>query len=137
MVISDESGAVRLIDINSSIVEKTFSSEHVDNIYSVAYAQDIILTAGQDKRVGIYSKNNAFHIKSDFLVYCVGISPSAKKGIYSSGIEHDLQLFTTKDGKKTDRLVGHHATPTKVMFVDENTLISTGDEYTIYFWRLN
>jgi len=137
MVISDESGAVRLIDINSSKVEKTLTSEHVDNIYSVAYAQDIILTAGQDKRVGIYRKDKAFHIKSDFLVYCVGISPSAKVGVFSSGVKHNLQLFTTKDGKKTDRLVGHHATPTKVMFTSEDTLISAGDEYTIYFWRLN
>ncbi len=137
MLISDESGAVRLIDINSSKVEKMLSSEHVDNIYSVAYAKDIILTAGQDKRVGIYSKDNAFHIKSDFLVYCVGISPSAKIGVYSSGIEHDLQLITTKDGKKTDLLVGHHATPNKVLFTTENTLISAGDEYTIYFWVLD
>jgi len=136
MIISDESGAVRLIDINSSKVEKTFTSEHVDNIYAVAYAKDIILTAGQDKRVGIYSKEKAFHIKSDFLVYCVGISPSAKVGVYSSGIEHDLQLISTKDGKKTDRLVGHQATPTKVMFTTEKTLISAGDEYIIYFWRL-
>ena len=136
MIISDESGAVRLIDINSSKVEKTFTSEHVDNIYAVAYAKDIILTAGQDKRVGIYSKEKSFHIKSDFLVYCVGISPSAKVGVYSSGIEHDLQLISTKDGKKTDRLVGHQATPTKVMFTTEKTLISAGDEYIIYFWRL-
>jgi len=137
MLLSDESGAVRLVDINSSKVEKTFSSEHVDNIYSVAYSQDIILTAGQDKRVGIYSKDNTFHIKSDFLVYCVGLSPSGKVGIYSSGTEHNLQLITTKDGRKTDRLVGHHATPTKVMFTTEKTIISAGDEYTIYFWRLD
>lgn len=136
MVISDESGAVRLIDINSSKIEKTFNSEHVDNIYSVAYAKDIILTGGQDRRIGIYSKDDAFHIKSDFLVYCVGISPSSKVGVYSSGIEHHLQLFTTKDARKIDRLVGHHATPTKVMFTTENTLISAGDEYTIYFWVL-
>jgi len=137
MVISDESGAARLIDINSSKIENTFTSEHVDNIYSVAYSKDIILTAGQDKRVGIYNNGDAFHIKNDFLVYCVGISPSARTGVYSSGIEHDLQLFSTIDGRKTDLLRGHHATPTKIMFVDENTLISAGDEYTIYFWVLN
>jgi len=136
MVISDESGTVRLIDINSSSIEKTFTSEHVDNIYSVAYAKDIILTAGQDKRVGIYSKDHAFHIKSDFLVYCVGLSPNGQMGIYSSGIEHNLQLFTTKDGRKTDRLIGHHATPSKILFIDKNALVSIGDEYTIYFWVL-
>lgn len=137
MVISDESGAARLIDINSSNVEKTFNSEHVDNIYSVAYSKDVLLTAGQDKRVGVYCNDDAFHIKSDFLVYCVGISPSGKTGVYSSGIDHDLQLFNTIDGSKADLLKGHQATPTKIMFVNENTLISAGDEYIIYFWRLD
>lgn len=134
MLISDESGTVRLIDINSSKVEKTFSSQHVDNIYSVAYAQNILLTAGQDRRVGIYHKDHAFHIKSDFLVYAVGISPDGKTGIYSSDEAHNLQLFNTKDGKKTNRLIGHHATPSKIQFISPKTLISTGDEYKIYFW---
>jgi WD40 repeat protein len=57
ILIADESGTARLIDINTSKVEQTFSSEHVDNIYSVAYANNTIITGGQDKRVGIYSKD--------------------------------------------------------------------------------
>jgi len=138
MVISDESGTVRLIDVESAKVEKTFSSEHVDNIYSVAYSKGTIITAGQDRRVGVYQENkSAYHIKSDFLVYCVGLSPSAKTAVYSSGENHDLQLFQTKDGSKTDRLVGHYATPTKIMFIYENALISAGDEDTIFFWRID
>ena len=138
MVISDESGTVRLIDVKSAKVENTFSSEHVDNIYSVAYSNGVIITGGQDRRVGVYRANkDAYHIKSDFLVYSVGVSPSAKTGVYSSGEEHDLQLFHTKDGSKTDRLVGHHSTPTKIMFIYENALISSGDENLIFFWRID
>ena len=138
MVISDESGTVRLIDVESAQVEKTFSSEHVDNIYSVAYSKGTIITAGQDRRVGVYREDkDAYHIKSDFLVYCVGLSPSAETGIYSSGHDHDLQLFNTQDGSKTDTLVGHYATPTKIMFIYENALISAGDENTVFFWKLN
>ncbi len=137
MILSDESGTARLIDIKSSKIEKTFSSEHVDNIYSVAYRNNILITAGQDRRVGVYSPTGAYHIKSDFLVYCVGISPSGKIGIYSSGTEHYLQLFHTQNGKKTDRLIGHQATPNKILFMTENILISSGDEYTLYFWKLN
>ncbi len=137
MVISDESGTVRVIDIESSKVEKTFSSEHVDNIYRVAYSDGLIVTAGQDRRVGVYPKNaKAYHIKSDFLVYCVGLSPSGNIGVYSSGINHNLQLFDTKDGTKTDRLIGHFAVPTKIMFINENSLISAGDESSIFFWRV-
>ncbi|WP_295419835.1 WD40 repeat domain-containing protein [Sulfurovum sp.] len=137
MIISDESGAVRVIDVKSSKVEQTLDSEHVDNIYSVAYRNGVIITAGQDRRVGIYrADKKAYHIKSDFLVYCVGLSPGSDVGVYSSGIDHDLQLFNTKDGKKTDRLVGHISRPNKIMFINEKALISSGDGYTVYFWMI-
>jgi WD40 repeat protein len=138
MVISDESGTVRLIDAESSEVEKVFSSEHVDNIYRVAYSNGIIVTAGQDRRVGIYPENKkAYHIKSDFLVYSVGLSPSGATGIYSSGTEHHLQLFNTENGEKKDILIGHFATPNKIMFINENSLISSGDENRIFFWKID
>jgi WD40 repeat protein len=137
IILSDESGTVRIMDINTSKVEKTFSSEHVDNIYAVAYSKELLITAGQDRRVGIYSKHGAFHINSDFLVYCVGISPSSKIGVYSSSTEHHLQLFDTTNGKKLNKLIGHHATPNKILFINEHSLVSTGDEYTIYFWKLD
>ncbi len=70
VVMSDESGSVRLIDVASSQVDKVFSSEHVDNIYRVAYSNGIILTAGQDRRVGVYyvDEREPYHLKSDFLV---------------------------------------------------------------------
>ena len=137
MILSDESGTARLIDIDSSKIDATFSSEHVDNIYSLAYKKNTLITAGQDRRVGVYRKHQeAYHLKSDFLVYCVGLSPSANTAVYSSGAENHLQLFNTKDGSKTDRLIGHYATPNKIMFISENTLISSGDEDKIFFWVL-
>ncbi len=139
MVISDESGTVRFLDIKSSQVEKTFSSEHVDNIYRVAYSNGIIITAGQDRRVGVYSLDDkiSYHIKSSFLVYCVGLSPSGKVGVYSSGTNNDLQVFNIKDRSNTDRLVGHYASVNKIMFINEHALISAGDENTIFFWMIN
>ncbi len=138
MVISDESGTVRVLDVESSKIEKVYSSEHVDNIYRVAYSNGIIVTAGQDRRVGVYAENKKpYHIKSDFLVYCVGLSPSGRMGVYSSGLAHDLQLFNTRNGRKADRLIGHFATPNKIMFINENSLISTGDENRIFFWQID
>jgi len=137
MIIADESGTVRIIDTNSSTIEKTYSKEHVDNIYSVAYANETLITGGQDRRVGIYTPTSSYHIKSDFLVYAVGISPSGRWAIYSSNEKNHLQIFNTKTKTKTDTLIGHFATPTKIMFIDENKLITIGDEYTIYFWVLN
>jgi len=138
LIISDESGNVTLIEVNSSKILQTFSSEHVDNIYKVAYANDVIVTAGQDRRVGVYLKNdNSYHLKSDFLVYTVGLSPSGRTGAYSSGLEHYLQLFDTDSKRKGDRLVGHYAIPNKILFINETSVISSGDESKIFFWKLN
>ena len=137
MLVADESGEVRLVEVNTSIVLKTFSSEHVDNIYRVAYANNILITAGQDRRVGVYRENaKAYHIKSNFLVYSVGLSPSGRIGVYSSGFDHDLQLFNTTNGNKGDRLIGHYAIPGKILFIDETSIISSGDEDKIFFWKL-
>ncbi len=138
MLIADESGTARLIDIKTAQVEHILNSEHVDNIYKVAYSHNIVLTAGQDRRIGVYTLNgSSYHLNSDFLVYCVGLSPSSDIGIYSSGLNHDLQLFDTKTGKKRDKLVGHYATPNKIYFLNESSLVSSGDENRIFFWILN
>ena len=138
IIAADESGTVRLIEVNTSKVLKTFSSEHVDNIYHVAYANNTLVTAGQDRRVGVYRENGeAYHIESDFLVYAVGLSPSGETAVYSSGFGHDLQLFNTRNGNKGDRLIGHYATPNKILFINETSIISSGDEARIFFWKLN
>ena len=138
MIISDESGNVMLIEVNSSKILKTFSSEHVDNIYKVAYANDTIVTAGQDRRVGVYRNDGqSYHIMSDFLVYAVGLSPNGSTGAYSSGLEHHLQLFDTRTKKKGDTLVGHYAIPNKILFINETSVISSGDEAKIFFWKLD
>ena len=138
-ILSDESGSVRVVDIASSRVEQTLDSEHVDNIYRVAYRNGIILTAGQDRRVGVYDleHNRSYHLESDFLVYCVAISPNGKTGIYSSGVDHDLQLFDISGKTKGDRLIGHHAVVNKIHFLSETMLISAGDERLIYVWKLD
>ncbi|OQX49668.1 MAG: nitrate reductase [Epsilonproteobacteria bacterium 4484_20] len=138
MVVSDESGTVKVIDIDSSRIEKEYSREHVDNIYKVAYSNGIIVTAGQDRRVGVYFTDSvdSYHLKSDFLVYCVGLSPRATTAVYSNGTEHHLQLFDPVSRNKGDRLVGHYATPTKIHFINEHALISSGDEDKVFFWLL-
>lgn len=137
MVISDESGTVRLFDIESGRLEKTFSSEHVDNIYRVAYAKGVIVTAGQDRRVAVYKENGtAYHLKSDFLVYAVGLSPSGKTAVYSDGLDNVLQLFNTDSKSKGDRLVGHYATPNRIYFINERSIITSGDEEKVFFWKL-
>ncbi len=137
VVMADESGEVQLIDVKSSKILRTFSSQNVDNIYHLAFAKGVIITAGQDRRVGVYQdKIKDYHIKSDFLVYCVGITPSSKIGVYSSGEESHLQLFYTKTGVKLDKLVGHNKIVNQIKFINEKELFSSERSQYVYYWKL-
>jgi len=138
MVSASESGEVTLIDVKSSEILNIYNSENVDKVYRIDYRNGTLITAGQDRRVGVYPKEGkAYHIKSNFLVYCAALSPSGKIGVYSSGTQNDLQLFKVKTGEKGDSLIGHFATLNTIRFVNEKILISAGDEPDIFVWRIS
>lgn len=138
IIIADESGTVKIVDTKSSNVEQIYSSQNVDNIYRVAYANGTIITAGQDRRVGVYNNSQEpYHIKSDFLVFCVGISPSGTTGVYSSTQENHLQLFNPKTKEKHERLVGHKSVINQIKFINEEELFSSSRDNYILHWNLN
>ena len=138
VVMSDESGEIRLLDVKTSKTLKVFDSQNVDNVYHVAFAKGIIITAGQDRRVAVYQEGvKDYHIKSDFLVYCVGISPSGKVGVYSSNEQHHLQLFNTKTQKEMDTLIGHKGMVNQIKFINEKELFSVERSPFVYYWRLD
>ncbi|MCF6340781.1 MAG: nitrate reductase [Sulfurimonas sp.] len=135
--VADESGTVKIIDAKSSKIEQIFSTLNVDNIYKIAQSNGVIITAGHDRRVGIYQKTQEpYYIKSDFLVFCVGISPTGKIAIYSSGEESHLQLFNTKTKKMLDRLIAHNGIVNKIEFINEHELFSSQRGHYIYRWKL-
>ena len=137
-VMADESGAVRIIDVGTSEIKQEFSSENLDNIYSVAYRGGVLLTASEDRRVGVYlATAKPYHLRSDFLVYAVALSPNGEQGIYSSGTEQYLQLFNPRTGAKGDRLVGHLGIVNKIYFLTEKILISAGNEQNVLVWKLD
>ena len=138
MIAADESGRIKLYDIESAEVEQVFDSENVDKVYSVVYRNGVIITGGEDRRVAVYRKDEkAYHLKSDFLVYAVGLSPSGKMGIYSDGEEQVLQLFNTATKKKMGRLVGHKEIVNKIEFISENSLISAGEGQEVFLWKID
>ncbi len=137
VVMGDESGEVRVLDTKTSEVIEIYNSENLDNIFHVALSKGTVITAGQDRRVGVYQKGKkAYHIKSDFLVFCVGINPSATTGVYSSGLDDDLQLFNIFTKEKGDRLIGHKNTIMQIKFVNETAFFSSASDKYILFWEI-
>jgi len=137
MAMADESGEVRLIDTATSQEIAMVGALNLDNVYKVVFKEGTILTGGQDRRVGVYVKGQKpYYIQSNFLVYCVGICDDAGMGAYSSGFDHDIQLFEIKSKKKIYRLVGHKSVINKILFFTETIIVSAGDEREVLIWQL-
>ena len=137
MVTASESGQVMLLDSHSGDILKKFKPLNLDNIYKLAYKNGTIITAGQDRRVGVYPKDaEVYFIKSNFLVYAVGLSPSGKTAVYSANEDSDLQLFDVATGKKTDILKGQDSIPSTIKFINEDGFLSAGYGNIIYYWHL-
>ncbi len=138
VAMSDESGEIRILDAKTSETLKVYDSQNVDNVYHVAYAKGVVITAGKDRRVAVYQDGKKdYHIKSNFLVYCVGLSPSGKVGVYSKGEQSDLQLFNTKTQREMDTLVGHKGIINQIKFINEKELFSNERSPYVYYWRLD
>ena len=137
MVTASESGQVMLLDSKNGKLLKAFKPQNLDNIYKLAYKNGTIITAGQDRRVGVYPKDGKpYFLRSSFLVYAVGLSPSGKIGVYSSNEESDLQIFDVDTGKKSHILKGQKSIPSAIKFFDEDGFFSAGYGNTIYYWYL-
>lgn len=136
MAIADESGAVTIVNVSDSKVIKKPTPQNLDNIFHIAYANDTVLTAGQDMRVGVYPKHSkAYYIELNFLVYCVGLNPSASIGVYTSGEENVLQLFNPQTKKKLHRLIGHKGIVNQIKFISEREFYSSDRSNNVYFWK--
>ncbi len=137
MATASESGQITLSNVKTGQILKELRPLNLDKVYQIAYKNGNIITAGQDRKVGVYPKDGEpYYIKSNFLVYSVGLSPNGQTGIYSSDEDSTLQIFDVKTGKKTHKLIGHYAIPTTIKFYDETSLFSAGYENKIFYWRI-
>ncbi|MCW8895267.1 WD40 repeat domain-containing protein [Sulfurimonas sp.] len=131
IAVADESGVVQIYDTLSAKNIKKLKGQNVDNIFQIAYKNDIVVTAGQDRRVGVYSLkfNSAYHIKSTFLVYSVGLSPSGKIAAYSSNENNNVTLFNTATKSKIGEYSGNKMTLSNIVFInDEEFLVSSNNQ---------
>jgi len=134
---ADESGEVKVFEIDTAKQHDKIPAKNLDNIFHLAHNNGVTITGGQDRRVAVYQEGEkSYYIKSDFLVYCVGLSPSGEIGVYSDGEENDLQIFDTYTKQKKDRLVGHKRIIRKIHFISEDRLISSDQGQDIFFWKL-
>lgn len=136
VAVGDESGEIVQIETRSGKVLKTLSGINLDAINRLAYQKNTIISGGHDRRVGVYKPQGSYFIETNFFVYAVGLSPSSSIGVYTDGDENELQIFEIETQKKIGRLKGGESLYDTLIFLDEHTLIGSGEENKIYYWRI-
>ncbi len=137
LVLSDESGSVKLVDIKTGNILKTFSGQNLDNVYQLDYKNHIIAVASKDKKCGIYKDDGsiAYHKKSNFIVYATGLSPSGKLCGYTSNSKNDITIFNVYTKNNLYKL-SHNDNPiSNIIFLNEKEIV-TSDKNKIKFWRV-
>jgi len=139
LALTDESGEIFLVDVQSGDTLEKFVGQNVDNIFQVDYKNGIITGAGQDRRVSVYdshNKSNTSYKKSSFIVYSVGLSPSAKLTAYSSNEENDIIVMKTDSKTVLHTLLGHKSIISKILFINEDEIFTSSDDQYINYWKL-
>jgi len=133
VVVADESGDLQIVNTKDGSHVKSLSGQNVDNVFQVDYKNDIIVSAGKDRRVVVYNlkAKSAYYKISNFLIYSVGLSPSAKLVGYSSDENNNITLFKTQTKSVVGRFGGNKMTPTKILFLDEKRLLVSTDNNII------
>ena len=136
---ADESGIVHKIDVNNCEARQDYSGINVDNIYQIAYKSGIVITAGQDRRVGVYNTitGGDYFLQENFLVYSIGLSSDGSIGAYSASEENNISVFMTESRNEICILKGHQSVITRMEFIDKQTLATVADDHFLMIWKIN
>ena len=139
VVIADESGDLKVVSVKNGKVLKELKGQNVDNVFQVDYKNNLIITAGQDRRCAIYSRDGktAYYKNGSFLIYSAGLSPSGKIGAYASDENNNVTLFNTLTKSNLYKLGSHKATLSSILFINESELFTASDDTHINYWNLN
>ena len=139
IIVADESGILTLLNTKDLKQIKKFESLNLDNVFQVDIKKDLIITAGQDRRCGIYSldEKNSYYKEASFLIYSVALSPSAKLGAFSSDEENNVTIFNTNTKENLYKLTQNKTILTNILFINENEIFVSSDDKKINYYKLN
>jgi hypothetical protein len=138
VAVTDESGDVHVLSVKNGKNVKTFTGQNVDNVFSIAFRGNTILTGGQDRRAAVFNikSSSAYYKMADFFVYGVGLSPSGKIGAYSYDTNNDVELFNTV----TRESLGKYKVTKKVLngicFINEKEFFVTTRSPKVAYYKI-
>jgi len=138
VAVADESGDVHIIDVKNGKIVKNLTGENVDNLFSVDFKGNIVLTGGQDRRAAVYNLNTSdkYYKTSKFFIYGVGLSPSGKIAAYSCDIHNDIELFATKNREFLGKYKATKAVVNGIYFINEKEFFVYSNSADVGYYKV-
>lgn len=136
ILIADESGNLKLCDVTTGNLLKTYTGQNLDNVFQIDYKNSKIITAGQDRRAVFYSKNDTYYKESNFLIYSCALNSNGKLAAYSSNENNDVTIFDTLLKKDLYQLKENRMTLTKILFINDNGILVASDDNKINYYKI-
>ena len=138
VAICDESGDLHILNTKDGKILKALNGQNLDNVFQADYKNNIIATAGQDRRCVVYNlkTGSAYYKTTHFLIYSVGLSPSGKIAGYASDENNNVTLFKTDTKTKIGMFGGNKMTLTNIIFLNEKEFFVGSDDKTINFYKI-
>ncbi|MBE0514571.1 WD40 repeat domain-containing protein [Sulfurimonas sp.] len=138
VVVADESGDLKIHSTKDGKRLKLLSGQNLDNVFQVDYKNNVIATAGQDRRAVIYDlkADSSYYIESGFLIYSVGLSPSGKIVGYASDEENNISLVEVSTKNSLGKFGANRMTLAKIVFINENEFLAASDDRVINLYSV-
>jgi len=138
IVVADESGELKIFSTTDAKLLKVLKGQNLDNVFDVDFKNNIIATAGQDRRAVIYKLklNSAYYKTSHFLIYSVGLSPDATLAAFASDEKNNITVFKINTQQSVGVYGGNKMTLTKIVFISQNSFFVVSDDRVINFYKI-
>lgn len=135
---SCESGEITVIETRTGKIVSRLSGQNVDNVFKVAIEKEYVVGGGKDRRASWYNwkTGKGGYFKAPFMVYAVGLSPSAEKAAYAMDENDDITLYNLGLQSKIAILRGQKSTLNTILFSGEDTIYASSDSRTVTVWHI-
>ncbi|WP_320034679.1 WD40 repeat domain-containing protein [Halarcobacter sp.] len=135
IVTTDESGIVKEININEGSVIKQYKTLNLDKIYQLDFKNNVVITAGQDRKSSIYKNQSSYKLEFDFLLYSCALNKNGKYGAIAFNEENEVLIFNIDTKEYLKILTGQEATVTKILFNTKNQVFVSSDSNKINYYN--
>ncbi len=133
-----ESGEVTVIQTKNGKTLKVLSGINLDNVFDVDIKNNIVTTAGKDRRAGWYNlKNNKKdYIQAKFFIYATALNPDASMAAWAMDEDNTISIYKLFTKSLVYKLIGQKSTLNKIIFKDDKTLFSASNDNIVIMWKL-